>query len=156
MKCQADDGWTPGFSQTTPPPHRTSWVWMSPHGSHGQAWSCAPLSSVRFETLETYPEWHHPFSLVTCKKKKYLSFLMKNFWLLYFDRYASRKAGSRPRHWLRFLSHNDAQGILNGAFKPGKSIKLSAVAKRWESAVHNHTCLILHTLCNDGSIVRAH
>lgn len=94
-------------------PHGTSWEWVSLLCQIENARNCR------------------------IQKRKKCLFSQGGSWrVLHLDRNVNRKAVSQPGPWLSLFSNNDAGGILNRAFKPGKSIKLSVVAKSWESAVH--------------------
>lgn len=76
-----------------------------------------------------------PSSLAASTKEKYL-FSHENLLFFFSGRNVNTKEGSDPNNRLCLFSYNDAGGILNRAFKPGKSIKLSVVAKSLEGAVH--------------------
>ncbi len=115
-------------------PRGTSWEWMSRYGTHCSA--SHSLSSFRLKMQETVPLWHNGTQPGCIQKGKIPLFSWKILKVLCLDRNANRKAGSQPSRRLCLFSSNDAGGILNRAFKQGKSIKLSAVAKCWESAVH--------------------
>lgn len=76
---------------------------------------------------------------------------MNSLGLVRLDRNENRKAGSQPSHRLCLFSYDDAGGIINRAWKPGKSIKLSVVEKSWCARL---TCLILllnHALFHKAS-----
>lgn len=69
------------------------------------------------------------------QKREILPFLERFFFCYFLTRIQTEKQVHSTVTSFVFFSNNNSSGTLNGAFKPGKAIKLSVVTKCWKTPV---------------------